>query len=70
MAVILADNIFKDIFLNQKFCFLINILLKFVPHGPIYNNPALVLIMACRRISDEPLSEPMLTQLIDAYMRH
>ena len=26
--------------------------------------------MACRRIGDKPLSEPMMTQFNDAYMRH
>ena len=46
IAAILADNIFKCIFLNDKFCILIKISLKFVPRGPIYNNPALVLKMA------------------------
>ena len=42
----------------------------FVPNGPIYNNPALVQIMAWRRIGDKPLSEPMLSRFTDAYMRH
>ena len=37
-----ADDIFRRIFLNEKFCVLIKISLKFVPKGPIYNNPALV----------------------------
>ena len=41
MAVILAD-IFKCIFLNEIFWILIKISLKFVPKGPIDNNPALV----------------------------
>ena len=70
MAAILADNIFKCIFLNETFCNLIKISLKFVPRGPIDNNPALVQIMAWRRTGDKPLSEPMLTQFTDAYMRH
>ena len=35
MAAILADNIFKCIFLNEKFCILIKISLKFIPKGPI-----------------------------------
>ena len=39
---ILADGIFKRIFLNEKFCILIQIAPKFVPKGPIDNNPALV----------------------------
>ena len=37
-----ADNIFRCIFLNEKFCILIKISLKFVPKGPIDNNQALV----------------------------
>ena len=35
-----ADHIFKSILLNDKFCMLIKILLKFVPKIPIENNPA------------------------------
>ena len=31
---------------------------KFVLKGPIDNNPALVYIMAWRRIGEKPLSEP------------
>ena len=38
----LADNIFRCIFMNEKFCILIQISLKFVPKYPIDNNPALV----------------------------
>ena len=42
MAAVLADDNFKCIFLNEKLCILIQISLKFVPKGPIDNNPALV----------------------------
>ena len=42
MAVILADNIFKCIFLNENDRILIQISLKFVPAGPIDNKTALV----------------------------
>ena len=42
MAAILADNIFKCIFLNEKVQILIKISLKFVPEGLIDNNQALV----------------------------
>ena len=66
MAIILAD----EIFMNEKFCILIKISLKFVPKGPIDNNLVLVQIMAWRRIGAKPLSEPMLSQFTDAYMRH
>ena len=70
MAAILAEDIFKCIFLTENFCILIRISLKCVPQGPFDNNPALVQIMAWRRIGDKPLSEPMLTRFIDAYMEH
>ena len=42
MAAILADDIFKRIFLNEKFRFLTKISLKFVVEAPINNSPALV----------------------------
>ena len=42
MAAILADVIFKCIFVNEKFCILIKSSLKFVPKGGIDNIPALV----------------------------
>ena len=42
MASILADNVFGYILVNEKICILINISLKFVPKGPIDNNPTLV----------------------------
>ena len=66
MAAILADNIFRCIFMNEMFCILIRISLKFVPRGPIDNRPALVQVMAWCQIGDKPLSEPMWTQFTDA----
>ena len=63
-----AEDIVKCIFLNERVRILIKISPKFVPKGPIDNNPALVKMMARRRISDEPLIEPMLTRFSDAYM--
>ena len=36
--------------------------MKFVPKGPINNIPALVQIMAWRRLGDKPLSEPMMVR--------
>ena len=56
--------------MNEQFRILIQISLKFVPRGPIDYNWALVQVMAWRRAGDKPLSEPMLTQFTDAYMRH
>ena len=63
-----ADNIFKCRFLNEKFCILIQISLKFVPNGSIDNMSVWFQIMAWCRTGDKPFSEPMLSQFIDAYM--
>ena len=70
MAAILADDIFKCIFLNENVRISIKISLKFVPEGPIDNKSALVQVMAWRRTGDKPLPELMLTQFNDVYMRH
>ena len=70
MAAILADDIFKCIFVNDNDRIPIQISLKFVPMSPIDNKPALVQVMAWRRIDDNPLPEPMMTQFTNAYMRH
>ena len=59
-----ADDTFKRIFLNENVRISIKISLKFVPKGPIINNPALVQIMAWRRPGDKPLSEPMMVCLL------
>ena len=58
-----ADDIFKRIFFNENVWISIKISLKFVPKGPINNIPALVQIMAWRRLGDKPLSEPMMASL-------
>ena len=63
-----ADNIFRCISVNEKFCILIQISLEFVPKGPIDNNAALVQVMAWCWIGDKLLPEPMLTQFTDTYM--
>ena len=52
-----ADNNFRCIFVNEKFCFLVIILLKFVLKGPIDNDRTLVQIMAWHRIGDKTLSQ-------------
>ena len=62
-----ADDIFKYIFVNEIFCILIKIVMKFIP---IDNNPKLVQIMAWGHTGDMTLSEPMLARFSDAYMRH
>ena len=68
MAAILADNIFKCIFLNENDIIQIQISLTFVPRSAVDNKPALVLVMAWHWTGDKPLSEPMLTQSTDMYM--
>ena len=65
-----ADDVFKSILVNDKFCISIELSLKIVADGPIDNKPALLKIMAWHQIYDKPLSEPMLTRFTDAYMRH
>ena len=63
MAAILADNIFKCLFLNENDIIFIQISLKFVPRSPIDNNkPALVQVLAWCQTGDKPLTEPMITQ--------
>ena len=59
-----ADDTFKCILLNENVRILIKISLKFVPKGPINNNPALVQIMAWRWSGDKPLSEPIMVSLL------
>ena len=65
-----ADDIFRRNFANEKFCSLIKIPLQFVPKFPVDNKPALVHIMAWRRIGDKPSSGTMTIRFTDAYMRH
>ena len=59
-----ADDTFKCIFLNKNARVSIQISLKFVPKGPINNNPALVQIMAWRQSGNKPLSESMMASLL------
>ena len=53
-----TDDTFKSIFINENFCISIWISLS---KGPIIHNQMFVQVMACRRIGDKPLPEPMLT---------
>ena len=62
MATILADDIFKCIFINENARIQIQISLKFVHRGPVDNKWVLVQVMAWRRAGDKPLPEAMLTQ--------
>ena len=59
-----ADNTFKHIFMNENVRISIKNSLKFVPKGPINNNPVLVQIMAWRRSGNKPLSEPVMVSLL------
>ena len=70
MAAILADDIFKCIFLYENDRIPIQVSLKLVPRSPTDNKPALVQVMDWRRTGDKSLSEPMMTQLADTYMLH
>ena len=72
MAVILADDIFKCIFLNENDIHVIpiQISLKFVPRSPIANKATLVQEMVWRQTDDKPLSEPIMNRFIDVYMQH
>ena len=70
MAAIVADDIFKCIFLNENDRIPIKVSLKYVPRSPIDNKPTLVQVMAWCWPGDKPLPEPMLAQFPDAYMRH
>ena len=67
MAAILANDIFKRIFLGENIPISIQISLKFVHRGSIDNKPALVQVMAWHWTGDKPLPEPMMTQFTDAY---
>ena len=67
MADILAEDIFKCIFLKEDVCNLIEISLKFVPKGLIDNNSALVQIIAWCLTGDKPLPEPTMTQITYIY---
>ena len=70
MAAILANDIFKSIFLNENDRIPIQISMKFVRRSPTDNKQTLVEVMVWRRTGDKPLPEPMLIQFTDAYMRH
>ena len=59
-----AHNIFKRIFLNEKFRTFILISLKVILKCSFNNKSALVQIIAWRRSSDKPLSEPMMVALL------
>ena len=60
MVAILADDIFKCIFLNETDKIGIQISLKLVPKSLVDNKPALVQVMAWCQTGNKPLPEPMM----------
>ena len=70
MATILADNIFKCIFLYEYDRIQIQISLKVVPKSSIDNKPASIQVVAWRWPGNKPLPEPMMAQLTYAHMPH
>ena len=68
MATILADDIFKFIFLNENDKIPIEISLNLALRSS--NKLAFVKAIAWRRTGDKPPPEPMIVWFTDAYMRH
>ena len=66
MAAILADDIFKWIFLNENG----RIQSQIVPKSAIDNMPPLVQVMAWCRTGDKPLPKPMMTHFTTATLQH
>ena len=58
------DDIFKCIFSNENVWISLKNSMKVLPKVRIYNVPALVQIMYCRRPGDKPLSETMMVSLL------
>ena len=70
MAAILQVT-FSNAFLYEwQFCILIQISLKFVHKGPIDIKWVLVQVVVRCQTGNKPLSEPVLTQVTDAYIQH
>ena len=61
---------FSVIFFYENVWISIHISLKYIPKGPINNNPALGQIMAWRWTGDKPLSEPKAVLFTDANTCH
>ena len=64
VADIFPTTFSNELYINEKFCILIRISLKFVPWGPFNNKSALVQIMAWRRAGDKPSFELMMVSLL------
>ena len=56
--------IFKCMFSNKYILILNKMSLKYIPKGPIKDNPALFQMMAWHRPGDKPLFEPMMNILL------
>ena len=69
MATILETTFYKFIFSNENVWILIIISLKFCLYGPINCKSALVRVMFRRLFGVKSLTEQMMIQFIDAYMR-
>ena len=57
MAANFADDIFKEIFLSENRCILLQISSKIFGEGPIYHKLVLVQVMMRRHIGNKPLAE-------------
>ena len=68
----IPQTIFSDAFLwMESFeVFFKKISLTLIPKGPIDKKSALFQVMAWRRTHGKPLTESVLTQFTDPYMRH
>ena len=64
MVDIFSTTVSNALFINEKFCILIRISLKFVPCDPFNDKSTLVQIMARRQPGDKPLSELMMVSLL------
>ena len=64
MAFSFIYDICKIVFLYMN-CIYIQIVLNFIPNGPIDKKLSVGLIMDCHRTDDKPLSEPMTAFLTD-----
>ena len=63
--IFFADAILKCILLNEYYCILIQISVKFVPKPPVYSKSALVQEIFWHHTDDKTLAETVLTQFTD-----
>ena len=56
--------------MNENVGISIHISLKFATEIPYDNNSALVQVIAWCRTGNRPLTEPMMADFVNAYMRH